>query len=163
MTNSKAENKDYLHVDDYFIDKANSEGKIITNKKLQKLVYYAQAWSVVLNNEPLFSDKIEAWVHGPAIKSLYVKYKDFGFNPIRKDISPTKINVISSKTKKLLGSIWDVYGKLDAGYLELLTHSEKPWQDARAGLESHASSDAEITIASMRSFYSEKLKETSTK
>lgn len=152
-----------LGVAEYFIDKANKDGKLITNKKLQKLVYYAQAWSVVLNNKPLFSDKIEAWVHGPAIKSLYVKYKDFGFNPIKKDISPLKMKAINSKTKELLDNIWSVYGKLDAGYLELLTHSEKPWQDARAGLESHTSSDTEITIASMKSYYSERLKETSTK
>lgn len=152
-----------LEVSEYFIDKANKEGKSITNKKLQKLVYYAQAWSLVLNNKALFPEKIEAWVHGPAIKSLYVKYKEFGFSPIKKDIAPSKIKAINSKTKELLDSIWSVYGKLDASYLELLTHSERPWQDARAGLESHTSSDTEITTASMKSFYSERLKETSTK
>lgn len=152
-----------LDVAEYFIDKANKDKEPITNKKLQKLVYYSQVWSVVLYKKPLFHEKIEAWVHGPAIKSLYVKYKDFGFNPIKKEISPSKIKAINSKTKELLDSVWDVYGKFPAGYLELLTHSEKPWRDARAGLENHASSDAEITIASMQIFYSEKLKEATIK
>ena len=60
-----------LTVADYFLYKANKEKKPITNKKLQKLVYYAQAWSLVLNNKKLFSEPIEAWVHGPAVRSLY--------------------------------------------------------------------------------------------
>ena len=49
----------------YFIKKGVDEKNPITNKKLQKLVYYSQAWSLVLNNEKLFNEKIEAWVHGP--------------------------------------------------------------------------------------------------
>lgn len=53
--------------------------------------------------------------------------------------------------------IWKVYGKFDAEYLEMLTHSEKPWQEAREGLQSHESSENEIPTEMMRSFYSEKL------
>lgn len=149
-------NPSALDVGKYFIHLANQDKKAITNKKLQKLVYYSQAWSLVLNDKKLFKDHIEAWVHGPAVRSLYVKYKNFGFSPIVEEVDVSSIK-LSKGDKELLGEIWNVYGKLDAGYLEMLTHSEKPWQDARSGLQSYENSENEITPKSMKSFYSEKL------
>ena len=147
-----------LQVAEYFIDKANEEKKPITNKKLQKLVYYAQAWSLVLNNKKLFSEPIEAWVHGPAVRSLYVQYKKFGFEPIREEIKPDTLN-ISGKTKELLDTVWNAYGKLDAGYLEMLTHSEEPWREAREGLQSSEGSKNEISLKTMKSYYSKRMEE----
>lgn len=148
----------------YFLYLAHQERKPmpITNKKLQKLVYYSQAWSLVLNDRKLFKDPIEAWVHGPAVRSLYVQYKNFGFNPIVEEIDESSIK-ISAEDKKLLNEVWKVYGKLDAGYLEMLTHSEKPWQDARNGLQSYENSNNEITPKAMKSFYSMKLEKTQKK
>ena len=146
-----------LSVAEYFIDKANQDKKPITNKKLQKLVYYAQAWSLVLKNKKLFDEKIEAWVHGPAIKSLYVKYKSFGFNYIKKEADTASLKSLSADNKKLLDSVWSVYGGLDADYLEMLTHSETPWKEAREGLQSSQNSENEISTKSMKSFYSQKL------
>jgi len=142
----------------YFLYLASQEKEPITNKKLQKLVYYAQAWSLVLNNKKLFSEPIEAWVHGPAVRSLYVQYKKFGFEPIQEEIKPNTINV-SSKTKELLDTVWNAYGKLDAGYLEMLTHSEEPWREARKGLQHYENSENKISLKSMKSYYSEKLEE----
>jgi len=156
--NTIANKNNVFLVAEYFINKANKEGKPITNKKLQKLVYYAQAWSLVLNNKKLFSDKIEAWVHGPAIRTLYSKYKDFGFSPIKQDIKPEILEVFSVEDKKLLNSVWKVYGKLDSGYLEMLTHFETPWQAAREGLEGCESSSNEILPDVMKKYYLEKLK-----
>ena len=105
----------------------------------------------------LFNEKIEAWVHGPAIKSVYIKYKDFGFNPIEKETDRDVIKSISADSQKLLDSVWSVYGNLDAGYLEMLTHSEKPWQEAREGLQSSENSENEISLKTMKKFYTQKL------
>ena len=33
----------------------------ISNLKLQKLLYFAQAWSIMKKGKPLFRDRIEAW------------------------------------------------------------------------------------------------------
>jgi len=143
----------------YFLYLANKEGKPITNKKLQKLVYYAQAWSLVLNNKKLFSEPIEAWVHGPAVRSLYVQYKKFGFNPIQENVEETSFKSISRKTKELLDEIWKVYGKLDASYLEMLTHAERPWLEAREGLQGSESSEVEISTRTMKNYYKEKLQD----
>ena len=47
----------------------------MTNLKLQKLVYFAQALSLVKNKKALFEDEFEAWDLGPVIPSLYQKHK----------------------------------------------------------------------------------------
>jgi uncharacterized phage-associated protein len=146
---------DALLVADYLLFKGKQEGKEISNKKLQKLLYYTQAWSLGLKGKPIFEDKIEAWVHGPAIKDVYLEYQKFGANPIEKEISEEVINRIPAEDRAVIDDVWSVYSKYDANYLEYLTHSEKPWQDARAGLEPHLSSENEITAESMQKFYSD--------
>lgn len=147
-----------LEVAQYFIYLANKAGKPITNKKLQKLVYYAQAWALVFDGKKLFNDSIEAWVHGPAVRSLYIQYKKFGFDPIKETISFENLK-ISEHNKKLLGIVWKAYGQLDAGYLEMLTHSEEPWREAREGLQHYENSENKISLKTMKEYYTEKLKE----
>jgi len=141
----------------YLVNKANSEKSPITNKKLQKLLYYMQAWSIAVRNKKIFDDKIEAWIHGPAIREVYLEFKEFGANPIIKKVDAKKIKGIDTETKELMEKVWIVYSKYDAPYLEYLTHSESPWQDARKGLEADISSNNEISFESMRSFYKNKL------
>src|SRR3989338_3691758 len=124
----------------YFLYLASQEKEPITNKK------------------KLFSEPIEAWVHGPAVRSLYVLYKKFGFEPIQEEIKSDTLN-ISGKSKELIDTVWNAYGKLDAGYLEMLTHSEEPWRQARKGLQHYENSENEISLESMKNYYSEKLEE----
>jgi|ADGO01.1.fsa_nt_gi Uncharacterized phage-associated protein len=120
--------KELETVADYFILKSDAENRVITNKKLQKLVYYAQAWHLVFTNKKLFNDPIEAWMHGPAVRSLWHKYKKYGYSPITE--KPLRPN-IKKDAVALLDEVWRVYGKHDANYLEALTHSEEPWINAR--------------------------------
>lgn len=140
----------------YFIKKGLDNDRAITNKQLQKLVYYAQAWSLVLNKEKLFNERIEAWVHGPAIPDLYEKFKRFGAEPIILEPEELQFN-FPKKQKEVLENVWRVYGKLDANYLEVLVHSEIPWQEARKELQGFESSNNEILLKTMKSYYSEKL------
>lgn len=135
----------------YFIWKAASEGKAITNKKLQKLLYYAQAWYLALKNRPLFRDDIQAWVHGPAIPSIYHKYRNFGYEAIIEDIDTKELG--SLMKDDLLAEVWKVYGKLDTEYLEALTHNEMPWQKAREGLNAGDASTSVISREDMKEFY----------
>jgi uncharacterized phage-associated protein len=142
----------------YFIFKSNKENRPITNKKLQKLLYYGQAWALVLlDGKKLFNDKIEAWIHGPAIRSIYGKYKPFGFNDIVIDIDENELK-IKGKNKEILDAVWKVYGKYDANYLEILTHNELPWQKGREGLDNTDSSSNEINLKIMKEYYSKLLK-----
>src|SRR5437868_5201035 len=54
----------------------------ITPLQLQKLVYYAYAWVLVVNKRRLFEERIEAWPNGPVVPSLYRKLKTLGSSPI---------------------------------------------------------------------------------
>lgn len=102
-----------------------------TNKKLQKLLYYIQAWSLAFDNGPVFADEIEAWVHGPVVRSVYRKYKEFGFSPIVFDNRGYDIGCFSDSAKAIMNCVLGVYSKYDAEFLEMRTHLESPWIDAR--------------------------------
>lgn len=143
---------------EYFIWKAAQKKRIITNKKLQKLVYYAQAWYLVSSQgkEKLFPEKIEAWVHGPVVPSLYYKYKKFGFDPIDPQLGNE--NGVSAEIKELLDEVWNEYGELDADTLEALTHGELPWRDARKSLDRDEFSSTEIDTSLMAFYYSSRKK-----
>lgn len=149
-----------LAVAEYFVWISNKEGNPVTNKKLQKLIYYAQAWSLALKDKKIFEDKIEAWVHGPAVRAVYGKYKVCGFSAIHEEVSEDEINKIPAEVKKLLNDVWKVYGKFDGEYLEVLSHSEDPWQKARQGLEPNVGSENEILPDEMKAFYKAKLQAT---
>ncbi|WP_042332764.1 Panacea domain-containing protein [Desulfosporosinus orientis] len=119
-------------VAEYFLNKIVSEaGESITPLKLQKLVYYAQAWSLAFYNS-LFEEDFQAWVHGPVMPGLYIHFKEYGSGNIPK-VSSFDSSVFEKEEITVLDLVWSVYGKYDAKYLERLTHIEKPWLDAREG------------------------------
>src|SRR3954452_12363813 len=47
------------------------EAGALTAMKLQKLLYYSQAWSLVWDEAPLFQEPIEAWANGPVVPVAY--------------------------------------------------------------------------------------------
>lgn len=140
-------------VADYILLVARGAGEPITNLKLQKLVYYAQAWSLALRDEPLFPEKIKAWVHGPVVPQLYHRFKDFGAGPI--NLKPD-LPAIDADEQDLLDDVLEVYLGFSSWDLERLTHDEEPWQEARAGLAPDEPSDAEISTETMGRFYRER-------
>ncbi|MBQ7502967.1 SocA family protein [bacterium] len=123
----------------------------MTHKKLQKLCYYAQAWHYTLLDEPLFSERIEAWVHGPVIPALYKKYSDYGWIDIPKYSG--KLKDFNNKTLDILQTVLNTYLEFDGDMLERITHAENPWKEARKGLPPLATCTNEITLESMKAFY----------
>jgi len=116
-----------FNVADYFIRLANKTGSFLSNLKLQKLVYYAQAWHLALHDTPLFQEDFEAWVHGPVIPELYQEYKKFGWQPILKDADPK----LPKNVEDFLDEVAKEYFACDAYELEQMTHAEDPWNLAR--------------------------------
>lgn len=121
-------------VADWFLSK-----KPVSPKKLQKLVYYAYAWTLTILNDDkdhlnirLFNDNIEAWVHGPVVPSLYAKYSNYGFNDI--DVTITEVPKFQDDIEDVLNQVYEVYGDFNGNELESLTHQESPWQNARQDL-----------------------------
>lgn len=127
-----------------------SAGEAITHLKLQKMVYYAQAWSLALFNQPLLEEEIEAWAHGPVIPSLFNKYRGRGWENLE---APVKCPKFDKETDGLLKEVLEVYGKYDAKYLERLTHNEGIWNEVRAGLSPERASNRIISKKRMRSYY----------
>ena len=142
-------------VADHILCKTRETGDIITNLKLQKLLYYAQAWYLAFYDEPLFDEPIEAWVHGPAQPKVYRRFKKFEWRPITEEVAcPT---FTGRKVQSLIGEVLRVYGDKTASQLEVLTHSEAPWREARGGIPDYENSSRVITHESMRDFYRSKL------
>ena len=125
-------------------------GDLITHLKLQKLVYYAQAWSLASRGVPLFQEDLQAWAHGPVAPSVYRAFRDYGMDPIP---APAQVPRFDPDTVELLEEVLDVYGEHSARKLEMLTHREKPWRDARGDLPDEASSRAVISKDAIRTFY----------
>lgn len=141
-------------VADTLIGMAREKRIEITNLKLQKLMYYAQAWHLVFEGRPLFDEEFEAWIHGPVIPSLFRDFRVWRWNPIGGEVNPVERD---SRLHTHLEKILKVYGERTANQLERLSHSEDPWKDARGNLESDVSSRQIITKQSMKSFYSDLL------
>lgn len=137
-------------VSKYFLNKGVIYNKRISNKKLNKLIYYAEVWSLVNFNKSIIDNvPIKAWAHGPVIPEIYHEYKRFGFGAI--NFEEGLDYDFGENEVALLDEIWKVYGKFDANYLSALTHQEKPWQKAREKYE--FDSDDTITKESIINYY----------
>lgn len=125
-------------------------GYQVTPLKLQKLLYYLQAWSLVFNDEPLFENALEAWIHGPVVPSVYRAYKHLGASRIQDNGSkPT----LEERQENVLQAVLSTYGSRDGRFLENLTHSEDPWVKARLGLAATDKSSRKISLQDMKNFY----------
>ncbi|MEM9452477.1 MAG: type II toxin-antitoxin system antitoxin SocA domain-containing protein [Cyanobacteria bacterium P01_E01_bin.6] len=122
----------------------------ITHLKLQKLLYYVQAWSLVFVDKKIFDEDIEAWIHGPVIPKVYHFYKEYGYFNISQSRHQTHLTASEFYIVQL---VCDLYGHLSPRYLEELTHSEFPWIKARRGLSPNQKSNRRISSVDMRKYY----------
>lgn len=125
--------------------------KSMTHKKLQKLCYYAQAWSMALFNHPLFAEDFQAWVHGPVAPALYPCYADYRWNQIPQQ--PFDDSVFPDDALNILDAVYNTYGDFSGDQLESLTHSEEPWKKARGDLNPWESSTTPVSLDDMRVYY----------
>ena len=122
--------------------------------KLQKLVYYSQAWSLVWDDEPLFSNRIEAWANGPVVRDLYDRHKG-QFQVSAGDFSDCiSGGDLSDAQKDSIDTVLSAYGDKSAQWLSDQTHSELPWIEARKGLSDADRGNQEINLAVMSEYYS---------
>ena len=125
---------------------------MMTTMKLQKLVYYCQAWALVWDSGPIFSEKIKAWRNGPVVWELYDHHRG------RYEISSIPEVLLSESGLSIehqdtIDRVLEHYGYMPSHELSYLTHIEAPWKDARKGLATGVKGDREITPASMAEFY----------
>ena len=123
----------------------------MTTLKLQKLVYYAQAWSLVWDERPLFDEKIEAWSNGPVVRDLFEYHRGKYYVS---GIEAGDSGMLDADQKATVDMVLTHYGDKPAYWLVRLSHSEPPWIEARGDLSPTESSDAQITLDSMAQYYS---------
>ncbi|MDX0512716.1 DUF4065 domain-containing protein [Sinorhizobium medicae] len=119
--------------------------------KLQKLVYYSQAWSLVWDERPLFDESIEAWANGPVCPALYARHRGnflvtagtFGGNSA----------ILDATAKETIDRVLEFYGDKPAQWLSELTHIERPWLEARDGVPVGARCSNVIEHAAMAEYY----------
>lgn len=118
----------------------------MTTMKLQKLVYYCQAWSIVWDDEQLFPEKILAFDNGPVVRELWESTRP-KYRVERVDHGSSEN--LSEKQKDTIVAVLKFYGDKDAQWLSDLTYMESPWADAyRIG------QNTEITLEKMSEYYS---------
>ena len=134
-------------VSKYILEKKGA----MTHMKLQKLVYYCQAWSLVWDEKQLFEEKIEAWINGPVVPVLFHKLKGY-FEVHAGSVSGNSSN-LNEVQKETVDSVLDFYGEYSSQYLSDLTHMEAPWKEARSGIAEHLRGNKEITASMMANYY----------
>ena len=122
-----------------------------TSMKLQKLVYYSQAWSLVWDERPLFDERVEAWANGPIVRDLYDEHRG---QFMVETWAAGNTNNLDHDAIETIDKVLEFYGPKDSHWLSTLTHKETPWRDARTPLAEDERGDAEITPASMMEYYS---------
>jgi uncharacterized phage-associated protein len=127
-----------------------STGEVST-MKLQKMVYYAQAWSLVWDETPLFDDHIEAWANGPVVPALYSAHKGMFFI---KNLPHGDDKKLKEEQIDTINKVLETLSPKSAKWLIDLTHMESPWIDARSGLSPSDRGNSTITHEAIFDYYS---------
>ena len=149
------------NVCDYVITSVIESGETLSNLKLQKLLYYVQAWHLVYEGDVLFDGKFEAWVHGPVSRAIYNRfsddktlYSDIGMSDRQEGFSPA---ALTENQRDHVDRMLSVYAKFSGPQLEEMTHREDPWVKARNGYEPWERCSNNIDGALIKSYYTQRL------
>jgi uncharacterized phage-associated protein len=122
--------------------------------KLQKLVYYSQAWALAWLERPMFEERFEAWAGGPVSPDLYIRHRG-QFIVDQSIVSDGSVDALENSDRQTIDQVIEFYGKHSAQWLSDLTHLENPWIAARlrAGALPGAFCTEEVTVADMAEYY----------
>ncbi|MBY3989614.1 SocA family protein [Rhodococcus fascians] len=121
-----------LDVAKWFLSKAGESNRGLTPMQLQKLMYYAHGFNLARSGDPLLSDGIQAWEHGPVNPSIYRCFKDYSNTPINNiNVDRDQLEqALPDRLKQVLADVWECHGHKSATELWRSTHSETPWKNA---------------------------------
>lgn len=140
-------------VANYLINFAREHGDYLTPLKLQKLMFYADAWHMVVKGgQELIPDPFEAWVHGPVVRSIYHRFNHYRWNPITEELPAPNL---AGETVDFLKEVYKVFGGFSGYELEQLTHQEEPWKAARGMLPADSACNEAINKDLTRRFYTQ--------
>ena len=125
----------------------------VSAMKLQKLMYYAQAWNLVWEEEPLFTNDFQAWANGPVLPTLYARHRGM-FKVDASLFADADSSKLTDAERGNIDKVLAFYGDKNAQWLSNLTHQENPWLDVRGQLPAGASSEEVIPQAAIHEYYS---------
>lgn len=145
----------------YVINYSNRKDYGISNLKLQKILYFIQAYFLTYtrSHDPCFYEKIEAWDFGPVVPEAYHEYKQFGGGDIPSIRSYTDFDnaripmdetIIKRSDRNLINQVVDRFADYTATDLVMITHNQTPWKHA---YEYHKNN--EISNESIRRYFGE--------
>ncbi|SCH46168.1 Uncharacterized phage-associated protein [uncultured Clostridium sp.] len=154
-----------LDVCRYVINYSNKHDYGISNLKLQKVLYFIQAYFLTnkKSHTPCFNEKIEAWDFGPVVPEAYHEYKQYGSGDIptiksyilfdNENIWNSKRvlcndDVITNEDKNLIDKVVDKFSDYSATDLVSLTHRQSPWIDVYVPHQNN-----EITLDAIRKYF----------
>lgn len=124
----------------------------ITTMKLQKLTYYCQAWSLAWDDKPLFDEDFEAWANGPVCPELFNKHR--GQFVVGKNFLPEYLDYdFTDNEIETMDVVLNDLKDKSPQWLSDLTHSERPWKDARKGYAPGEPCSEVISKEDMRQYY----------
>jgi uncharacterized phage-associated protein len=132
---------------------AGDEPDPLTNLRLQKLLYYAQAWSFIVRESNLFDDEIQAWQLGPVVPKVYQALPEGqGANTISNTAFANEPDLTPDEAE-FVRSVWEAYRPYSATQLSKMTHEELPWQKAWGKRPASAKGYDPIAIDDMEDFF----------
>ena len=127
------------------------ESDPLTHFRLQKLLYYAQAWSLVLRETELFPEEICAWKNGPVVEEVYRKLPDGGCAAYVPEDAFDSAPDPEPEDALFLKHFWEAYSAYSASQLYRMTHSEMPWQKTWEG---QPNGNAPIPVEDIEDYFS---------
>lgn len=133
----------------------------MSHLKLQKLLFYCDAYHLAYLEEEVIPETFEAWVHGPVCREVYnslrdnsILHADLGFDA-KSDTDPDAIikGVLNSSQLELIHSVLKSLHSWTGLELEAATHLEWPWVEARNGLPPSTPCSNKISKATTQKFY----------
>jgi uncharacterized phage-associated protein len=101
-----------------------------TAMKLQKLLYYAQAWCLHERGLPLFDERIKAWENGPVLPEVFQRFKHlYRVDPNGPELGPP--SDLSDDDRELVFGVWQLFKRFTGDDLSDLTHEYAAWNRAR--------------------------------
>ncbi len=114
----------------YLVNLFEKDGKKVTQLQVQKLMYFFEAYYMILhNNTPLYDCFFKAWNFGPVAIPLYNEYKVFGQYPIQLiEFKKNVGNTIKEEKQRVMESIYEVFKDITPEKLVGYTHmQDSPW------------------------------------
>lgn len=120
--------------------------------KLQKLCYYAQAWTLAWTGKPLFEEDFEAWRNGPVCRELFHEHKGL-FTIKEAQLHKGDPGALTDDEKESVDTVLEGYGDMAPYELRNQTHIEDPWKNARGDLDPFAYCQTVIPKEVMGEYY----------